>query len=133
MKCKTPGCNVECRYVRANKTVDKLTGEHNHLLNIVQVSKLLKFSFENKDYCIWAHSGEFDLFSRKSCPAMSLPQVSLSLPQVSPSLKSLSLLPSLKSLSPSLRSLSLSSLSHSPSLKFLSLPLSPSSAFCCTH
>lgn len=35
MKCKTAGCEVQCRYLRESQTVDKLEGEHNHLLNIV--------------------------------------------------------------------------------------------------
>ena len=35
MKCKTAGCEVECRYHKESQTVDKLEGEHNHLFNIV--------------------------------------------------------------------------------------------------
>ena len=35
MQCKTAGCEVQCRYTRESKKVDKLEGEHNHIFNTV--------------------------------------------------------------------------------------------------
>ena len=36
MKCKTAGCEVQCRYLRESRKVDKLEGEHNHIFNTVR-------------------------------------------------------------------------------------------------